>query len=122
MKSNSCDCVFLPWVDLKLMKIARDDPNPVLRITEMFANYQIEQRKVKEARNELEFVKKQLVDAQTTLIEKNKNFAELEAKYARLNQENAVNFSIFILEFYKRKNLRVSNLGHKILEIISFIR
>ena len=114
--------MFLPWVDLKLMKIARDDPNPVLRITEMFANYQIEQRKVKEARNELEFVKKQLVDAQTTLIEKNKNFAELEAKYARLNQENAVNFSIFILEFYKRKNLRVSNLSHKILEIISFIR
>ena len=95
MKSNSCDCVFLPWVDLKLMKIARDDPNPVLRITEMFANYQIEQRKVKEARNELEFVKKQLVDAQTTLIEKNKNFAELEAKYARLNQENAVNFSFW---------------------------
>ena len=102
MKSNSCDCVFLPWVDLKLMKIARDDPNPVLRITEMFANYQIEQRKLTETRNKLEFVEKKLADAtnnaeklQTTLIEKNKNFAELEAKYARLNQENAVNFSFW---------------------------
>lgn len=42
------------------MKISRDESNPVQRIIEMFADFQICQREQKEARNELEAFKKAL--------------------------------------------------------------
>ena len=59
-KANACDCVNVPWSDLHLMKISRDESNPVQRIIEMFADFQICQREQKEAQNELEAFRKAL--------------------------------------------------------------
>ena len=64
MKSSACDCVVIPWDDLQLMKITKDESNPIKRIIEMFADFQINQRLLKEAENKLEACEKAMADIQ----------------------------------------------------------
>ena len=46
------------------MKITKDESNPIKRIIEMFADFQINQRLLKEAENKLEACEKAMTDIQ----------------------------------------------------------
>lgn len=77
MKANSCDCVQITWSDLELMKISRDEANPVQRIIEQFADFQINQRELKEAQNELEVTKKTLTALRFIFNSGNTSFSDI---------------------------------------------
>ena len=82
------------------MKITRDDPNPVQRIIEMFADFQINQRERIEICTELESTKKVLEETKNALklanekiLEQTTKLKDFERKLTAIETEKAMALS-----------------------------